>query len=124
MLYRAVGKVLLVVPSRPAGGGPPVIPDLEEIRRSRATTAREQAPKPLAGRANERSRPRHPYDRRAGDPELARAMRPRPGVDTNAWEHDRAALWELYLFGPRREFGGAASHRRLLAFLAEQRPCN
>ena len=116
MLYRAVGKVLLVVP---AVRGAPVIPPLEQVRdRRRKGHPAYQAPRPRPEPVRPPARPDT-----IGDPALAARMRPRPGIDTSVWDHDRAALWELYLFGPRREFG-AAAHRRLVAFFAEQRPCN
>lgn len=120
MLYRAVGRVLLVVPA-PQTGAAPVMPALSEIRDRR----RKGRPADRASRPRPEARPvrRHRPADTVGCPELAAAMRPRPGIDTNVWEHDRAALHELYLLGPRREFG-TAGLRRLLAFLQEQRQCN
>lgn len=117
MLYRAVGKVLCVVHADRGVAVMPALRDIRDRRRKDHPADRPHAPPTEA-------RPiRLPHRPDAiGDRGLAAAMRPRPGIDTNVWEHDRASLHELYLLGPRREFGLPAL-RRLLSFLEEQRKC-
>ena len=115
MLYRATGRVLCVVH---ADRGGPVIPALKAIRARRPSGPTPRPYRPDGPPVRPPVRPDT-----IGDPALAARMRPRPGIDTNPWDHDRAALYELYLFGPRREFDLPAL-RRLMAFLEEQRPCN
>lgn len=123
MLYRAVGRVLLVVSAPSTGSVAVNVRDrIRHIRSRKSNLEREQAPKAQAASSQRPVRPPPPPET-AGDPKLAAAMRPRPGIDTNVWDHDRAALHELYLLGARREFD-TKGFRRLMAFLSEQRTCN